>query len=30
VDFVFILGLVVLYAATHWLILAISRLGRLE
>jgi len=30
VDFVFILGLVVLYAATHWLILAISRLGTLE
>jgi hypothetical protein len=30
VDLVFILGLVVLLAATHWLILAISRLGRLE
>jgi hypothetical protein len=30
VDLVFILGLALLYAATHWLILAISRLGRLE
>jgi hypothetical protein len=30
VDLVFILGLVVLYAVTHWLIAAISRLGRLE
>jgi hypothetical protein len=30
VDFVFILALVVLYAVTHWLIAAISRLGGLE
>jgi hypothetical protein len=30
VDFVFILGLIVLYAVTHWLIAAISRLGRIE
>jgi hypothetical protein len=27
VDLIFILGVVVLYAATHWLILAVSRLG---
>jgi len=30
VDLVFILALVVLYAVTHWLILAIVRLGRIE
>jgi hypothetical protein len=30
VDFVFILGLIVLYALTHWLIGAVSRLGRIE
>jgi hypothetical protein len=30
VDLIFVLGLAVLYAATHWLILAISRLGRHE
>jgi hypothetical protein len=30
VDFIFILGLAVLYAATHWLIVAISRLGGME
>jgi len=30
VDFVFILGLIVLYAVTHALIAAISRLGRVE
>jgi hypothetical protein len=30
VDFVFILGLIVLYAVTHCLIAAISRLGRIE
>jgi hypothetical protein len=30
VDLVFILLLTVLYGATHWLILAIARLGRLE
>jgi len=30
VDFVFILGLIVLYTVTHWLIAAISRLGRIE
>jgi hypothetical protein len=30
VDFVFILSLVILYAVTHWLISAISRLGRIE
>jgi hypothetical protein len=30
VDFVFILGLIVLYAVTHWLIGAISRLGGIE
>jgi len=30
VDFVFILGLIVLYAVTHWLIGAISRLGGSE
>jgi hypothetical protein len=30
VDFVFILGLIVLYAVTHWLIGAVSRLGRSE
>jgi hypothetical protein len=30
VDFIFILGFVALYGATHWLIAAISRLGRLE
>jgi hypothetical protein len=30
VDLVFILGLIVLYAVTHWLIDAIARLGRTE
>jgi hypothetical protein len=30
VDFVFILALVVLYAATAWLIAAIARLGHSE
>jgi len=30
VDLVFIRGLIVLYAVTHWLIAAISRLGRIE
>jgi hypothetical protein len=30
VDLVFILALVALYAVTHWLILAIFRLGRLQ
>jgi HAMP domain-containing protein len=30
VDLVFILGLIVLYAVTRWLIGAISRLGRIE
>jgi hypothetical protein len=30
VDFVFILGLIVLYAVTHGLIAAIARLGRIE
>ena len=30
VDLVFILALVVLYAVTHWLVLAIVRLGRIE
>jgi len=30
VDLVFILALVVLYAVTHWLVLAIARLGRIE
>lgn len=29
-DLIFILALVVLYAATHWLISAISRLGGIE
>lgn len=29
-DFIFILAVVVLYAATHWLIAAFSRLGGLE
>jgi hypothetical protein len=27
VDLIFILAVVVLYTATHWLILAVSRLG---
>jgi hypothetical protein len=30
VDFIFLLALVVLYAATRWLVAAISRLGGLE
>jgi hypothetical protein len=30
VDFVFILGLAMLYAVTRWLIAAIARLGRIE
>jgi hypothetical protein len=30
VDFIFLLVLIVLYAATHWLVAAISRLGGLE
>jgi hypothetical protein len=30
VDFIFILALVVLYAATGWLIAAIARLGHIE
>jgi hypothetical protein len=30
VDLVFILGIIVLYATTHWLVAAISRLGRIE
>jgi hypothetical protein len=30
VDLLFILGLVVLYAVTQWLIAAISRLGHIE
>jgi hypothetical protein len=30
VDFLFILGLMVLYAVTHWLVAAISRLGGIE
>jgi hypothetical protein len=30
VDLVFILGFIVLYAVTHWLVAAISRLGRIE
>jgi hypothetical protein len=30
VDVVFILVIAVLYAATHWLIRAISRLGGME
>jgi hypothetical protein len=30
VDFIFILALVALYAATEWLIAAIARLGRIE
>jgi hypothetical protein len=30
VDLLFILGLVVLYALTQWLIAAIARLGRIE
>jgi hypothetical protein len=30
VDFIFILAVLVLYAATHWLIWAVSRLGGLE
>jgi hypothetical protein len=30
VDFVFLLALLVLYAATRWLIGAISRLGSIE
>ena len=29
-DLVFILALIVLYAATHWLIAALSRLGSIE
>jgi hypothetical protein len=27
VDFVFVFALAALYAATHWLIVAVSRLG---
>jgi len=30
VDFIFLLALIVLYAATRWLIGAVSRLGGLE
>jgi hypothetical protein len=30
VDFLFIIGLIALYAVTHWLIAAISWLGRIE
>jgi hypothetical protein len=30
VDVLFILALIVLYAVTHWLIGAFSRLGRIE
>jgi HAMP domain-containing protein len=30
VDFVFVLALVILYAATRWLIGAVSRLGGVE
>jgi len=30
VDLLFILALALLYAVTHWLILAIVRLGRIE
>jgi len=30
VDLLFIVALAVLYAVTHWLILAIVRLGRIE
>jgi hypothetical protein len=30
VDLIFILAVVALYAATHWLIVAVSRLGDLE
>lgn len=29
-DFIFILALIVLYAVTQWLVVAISRLGTLE
>ena len=29
-DLVFLLGLLLLYALTHWLIAALSRLGGLE
>lgn len=29
-DFAFVLALIILYAATHWLIVAISRLGSIE
>jgi hypothetical protein len=30
VDFIFLLALIVLYAATRWLIGAVSRLGGLQ
>jgi hypothetical protein len=30
VDVIFILALLALYAATHWLILALARLGSIE
>jgi len=30
VDFIFLLALIALYAATHWLIVAVTRLGGLE
>jgi hypothetical protein len=30
VDIVFIFGFIVLYAVTHWLVAAISRLARIE
>jgi hypothetical protein len=30
VDIIFIVGLLVLYAATHWLIVAFARLGSAE
>lgn len=29
-DLVFIVALIILYAVTHWLIAAISRLGNVE
>jgi hypothetical protein len=29
-DVVFILALVALYAATHWLVVAVARLGSVE
>jgi len=30
VDFIFLLALIALYTATHWLIVAVTRLGGLE